>query len=672
MDLAQFLLQKYDQEQMEKGKREAMEVGGWKGGNEVDFVKLVKEMSHEGDQAVELEGKIRAARTPIIHTTHVKVNSDGKSSMKENDEDASTPKLTWQQLQQHLLETNLLPPPIPATHTARGFSGLSPDQTPALQGAGRGTIHCPNTDPRVESVLSSMLAFWNEPRGTRDQEAGLPNVEPHVFLPPPLSQLEVLTPKSSRRRYLTFEPDTGGWNNIRMSLENVVTLAAVSGRTLVLPPDQIVYLLEARKGEKRERNYYDLVNITDNQELLRRVPIITSEEFIKLEGGKDGLVPLDHYNSTHRDHLLQIIQKCEERKKSDVYCEDLYDHYKLHGQLSPVSAEHPNENCFVFDADVFTHGEEYISKLDAGIQQRITNFCQKRTPFYYNRTMHEAPLWHFATMDFRYRLLVHYYAFLFFTDAKVGNYYKRFIRDFLRFHDTVFCAAGKIILALQYEDYLRKALVSGGGGKGKLVSPSSSSLDVDLELVGGYSSMHIRRGDLQFKEVKFDSAQWYANTKEIWKPDEILYIATDETNSSWFDDFRKQHFGPLRFFDDYKELADLDSIDPTLYGMIDTVVASRGTVFAGTWFSTFSGYIIRLRGYYGMSKFFTYYSWLERKFFMHRWMEVGDGSYYAREYPSECNIIISNDLTDAYFIICLAGLTPLFRLHLLFSWMDKY
>jgi hypothetical protein len=33
-------------------------------------------------------------------------------------------------------------------------------------------------------------------------------------------------------------------------------------------------------------------------------------------------------------------------------------------------------------------------------------------------------------------------------------------------------------------------------------------LDLDSELVGGYSSLHIRRGDLQFKEVKFDSNQW--------------------------------------------------------------------------------------------------------------------------------------------------------------------
>lgn len=60
----------------------------------------------------------------------------------------------------------------------------------------------------------------------------------------------------------------------------------------------------------------------------------------------------------------------------------------------------------------------------------------------------------------------------------------------------------KIILALQYEDYLLNGHHLNGG------KARSSSLDLDSELVGGYSSLHIRRGDLQFKEVKFDSYQW--------------------------------------------------------------------------------------------------------------------------------------------------------------------
>ena len=44
-------------------------------------------------------------------------------------------------------------------------------------------------------------------------------------------------------RYLTFEPDGGGWNNIRMAMETVIVMAHAMGRTLVLPPEKRMYLI---------------------------------------------------------------------------------------------------------------------------------------------------------------------------------------------------------------------------------------------------------------------------------------------------------------------------------------------------------------------------------------------------------------------------------------------
>ena len=49
---------------------------------------------------------------------------------------------------------------------------------------------------------------------------------------------------------------------------------------------------------------------------------------------------------------------------------------------------------------------------------------------------------------------------------------------------------------------------------------------------------------------------------------------------------------------------------------------------------TYSGYIVRLRGYFGMSKFSTYYSWLDRKYFMHKWMNSWEASLFSREVSS--------------------------------------
>jgi hypothetical protein len=646
LDLAHFLIQKsnrYHSDEKAKAVEEAAakKDHGWKGNLAANFVKtedikpIITQKNHQVDS-----------------------NNYNKSSYLENMQ-------TWSKLQQTLLQTNMLPPPIPRTRTSRGFSGLnsysaSSDQTPSLIGALRGTITCPNTHPQINEILSSMLVFWNEPRGKRDDlaeyyyfdsssdanDGTIRQQLQHPFIPKPLDRFDPKHPteiKAKRRRYLTFEPDTGGWNNLRISFENLLILAAVSGRALVLPPEQVMYLLDPKKGDKRggRRLHTDYFNLTENPEFLRRVPIIKAEDFLRLEGGDDGFISLNGYNKTTRLHLREVAKACEERKKSDLFCEDLYDHYLAHGQMAPLRAEPPSEeSCFIFDRDVFLYGDEYLSKLSASIQLRIKAFCNGRVPVYYNKTMHEASVWHFETMNLKTRLLTHSYALIFFTDPIIGNFYKRFARDYFRYHDEVYCAAGKIILALQFEN----DILSGNS--------NNPTADLDNELVGGYSSLHVRRGDLQFKEVKFDSATWYENTKELWKPNEILYIATDEKNATFFDDFRKQHSGPLRFFDDFIALAELDNIDQTLYGMIDTVVSSRGSVFVGTWFSTFSGYICRLRGYYGMSKYFSYYSYKERKFFMHEWANVGTGSYFAREFPIawtsiDGDVFVDNDTEPA-------------------------
>jgi len=49
--------------------------------------------------------------------------------------------------------------------------------------------------------------------------------------------------QGDRPMYMTFEPDGGGWNNIRMAMETVVVMAHAMGRTLVIPPGQGMYLL---------------------------------------------------------------------------------------------------------------------------------------------------------------------------------------------------------------------------------------------------------------------------------------------------------------------------------------------------------------------------------------------------------------------------------------------
>ena len=50
------------------------------------------------------------------------------------------------------------------------------------------------------------------------------------------SDSSFVSPFYDPEKYLTFEPDVGGFNNIRMSYETIILLAHSMGRTLVMPP----------------------------------------------------------------------------------------------------------------------------------------------------------------------------------------------------------------------------------------------------------------------------------------------------------------------------------------------------------------------------------------------------------------------------------------------------
>ena len=50
------------------------------------------------------------------------------------------------------------------------------------------------------------------------------------------------------------------------------------------------------------------------------------------------------------------------------------------------------------------------------------------------------------------------------------------------------------------------------------------------------------------------------------------------------------------FLDDFKHL--FEDLNTNYYGMLDQLIASKGRTFIGTFHSTFTGYINRMRGYH--------------------------------------------------------------------------
>lgn len=106
-------------------------------------------------------------------------------------------------------------------------------------------------------------------------------------------------------RYLTFEYDNGGWNNIRMGVEALIVIAHAMGRTLVIPPQQHLYLLGANHQDKHDKQAHDEMGFEDffDIDLLRShkgFHIMTMEKFLTTEaatGGLKGILPPK--NDTH-------------------------------------------------------------------------------------------------------------------------------------------------------------------------------------------------------------------------------------------------------------------------------------------------------------------------------------------------------------------------------------
>jgi hypothetical protein len=499
---------------------------------------------------------------------------------------------------------------------ARGIAGRILSQTPAVMGAQRAHITC--------DIPVDTLAYWNDPIGTRDafvtqQEQQVPPRVPVPNLPNPFSvysteetmmnhhhQKDAPPQQQQQEMYISFVPDQGGWNNVRMSMEIIFVLAAVTQRTLILPPKEPLYLLH-HDTASRYRGFADFFPL-DTPTFQQQVKVISFTEFLQREQHSPVLGPNDHTPSY--ETLLASADHCDKRKNSPTSCQPVLDYLRRVGYTPEISAAN---TCLILDEDMYRNQH---ANLTVAVQDYIRTVCgEKRQQVFFNHEQTiQHPLIHFQADQKEYRLLTHFYTMIHFTNPIYDHRYKRFVRDFLHYHDTIYCAAGKIVRALQLESALTR--------------PADHA--PDAEGAGGYSALHVRRGDLQYKKVKISAQEWYDNTKEIYKTNELLYIATDERDKSFFNDLAQHH--ELRFLDDYWELAGLADLDPNYMGMIDTIVASRGRVFAGTWFSTFSGYINRLRGYHGMSMEDSWYSFLPKKKAVQEW-KVVDDFVYAYEYP---------------------------------------
>ncbi|MEM6730821.1 MAG: hypothetical protein AAF658_04655 [Myxococcota bacterium] len=321
-----------------------------------------------------------------------------------------------------------------------------------------------------------------------------------------------------RNGYLTFVPDFGGWNNVRLGLECALVIAVLSRKILVLPPPQPIYLL----NKCRHKCVFSLLDLVPALERFS----ISAEEWTR--------------RIRAPSRIRALASGCEPRKSAQMSCFEYYEFLE-------------NFSTFVPDASKQVIREP----IDA---QHLRSGAMKT---------------HGSTTD-EGRLLVPFYAYV-----KAGAYYKRLVRDTIRHSERVTCAAAQIIQAL-----------------------------------GEFSSAHIRRGDFQFHPIT--PQQFLELVDRVRRPSETLYVATDSNET----------------FPGYvKTLADFPlDLNVNEYGLVDVLVAAHGRTFTGTWFSTFTGHIQRIRGYAGYPDNSTYFApasrWAAAQAF-----EKPRSPWYMREWP---------------------------------------
>lgn len=439
-----------------------------------------------------------------------------------------------------------------------------------------------------------------------------------------------------RALYMVFEPDEGGWNNIRMAMETVLALAVAMGRTLVLPPVQQMYLLMNR--DSKQRHQFSFADFFPLEELANEHPgldIITMEEFLEREAmtgnlvnQTTGKVAFPPFNRTKWDNLAYP----PELRKLKAYLRDVTYKalWKTFSCLAafPASGNHKDvEILKSIQAQLLNEKIDVASFVDnpvpvnaPAIDRMRENLAKRSSICVYDEEMQMQLVVNFmCNHELHIRLLVHFYAFLFFEDWRMDLWMKRFIRDHVRYKDEIQCAAARIIQAVRERS--RKHPLPG-------IKP------------GEFDSFHIRRGDFQFKETRISAEQIYLNSREELTPNATVYIATDETNREFFAPLQERY--DVVFMDDFKDL--LQGINTNYYGMIDQLVASQGRVFFGCWFSTFTGFITRIRGYHSVKDKLPgyekgalptsfYYAPITNKFALQKYVPMHH-NFFPREFPT--------------------------------------
>jgi hypothetical protein len=427
-------------------------------------------------------------------------------------------------------------------------------------------------------------------------------------------------PYESSQRYIIFDIDVDGdtykkddINQIRLTYETILTMAYAMGRTLVISPLSSTDNNDHQNIDVMD-NIYNIIPLQYISDTYSGITIITMKEFLLKEAivgnvydrstghksfppynftnyhdvkQKDTIVPPTNalHNWLHQVSYIAHDWNMDECLISFPISRDPDDAISLELRFANTRIDNSNYNQYI----------GHPTPVYSGAYDRLSEMINQHTKLciYNNTLVHEPILYfsnrkHMATsnriMDRKavaatsFHWAIPFYTILYFENWKHDVWTKRFVRDTMRYDDTIQCIAGQIVFTIR-----------------ERASQLNRTNDEGL-----YDAIHIVKEEQQ-NYINNDYAYQqsiandiYTSTNDIISDGTIVYVTMKELNENTeLIRHLSKHYSivSLNDFSDLLLLHQYNSNNNIHMDMIDQLVASRSNNFFGYWSSP---YVLRI------------------------------------------------------------------------------
>lgn len=382
-------------------------------------------------------------------------------------------------------------------------------------------------------------------------------------------------PSTMANRYVVFDTDLGGLNNIRLAFEYVVVLTALTGRTLVMPPASSWYLINrGPMPDEHQGGVTHFGDIYDLDALAKAIPVISTEQFITRA-------------AKHLD-IPESFQQTPEFNGDDC---DLLEEWKdwLY-KTGEIPDWNPHKTIVCMPS---------ISAAKSGPHFNKT-YLSNRTPVEFSAWMMAAPVFYFPSNK-RHRSLGPVATMLAAKDDHLPTISRRLIKHHIRYRQEIFTLAEKIISALGLNEY---------------------------------DALQVRRNDFQYDRTLTPTEKICDNIQVLYDKQLPIYIATDESDEQIFADLAANFKAPKIISWRDVEKVCKEEIPYAWIGPIEQLICTAARRFVGNDLSTFTSYINRLRGYTLAEDQNSYYHCNKYEYVPEQnGLKGYNGQSYLREHP---------------------------------------